>query len=213
MGKLSTPEWILGGYKSKEEFERKTGKKTTGKKEGKTYKVKVCPKCRNRDVSVLLGGEEGRGSRGWECKKCKWQGKTADEQEISEEEFLKLKEQKFFNILREFLTKLGFDKNDPFLIGIGRPWDEETESPILNKEENIEKYSDRIDNFFSKDYSIDVIYFSKKVVLIINIKNKNKLQIVSDLLWQFIDCIFSTKLSKKGFSLPWFQVEVPKINL
>ncbi len=94
MGKLSTPEWVLKGYKSKDEYEKKTGKKTTGKKEGgKTYKVKKCPKCGSRDVSVLLGGEEGKGSRGWECKKCKWQGKSPNEEEISEGEFLKLGEE------------------------------------------------------------------------------------------------------------------------
>ena len=57
MGKLATPEWILKGSKSKEEWERKTGKKAGGKKEGKSYKVKACPKCGSKDVSVVLGGE------------------------------------------------------------------------------------------------------------------------------------------------------------
>ena len=95
MGKLSTPEWVLKGYKSKDEYEKKTGKKTTGKKEGgKTYRVKKCPKCGSRDVFVLLGGEEGKGSNGWECKKCKWKGKTVDEEEVSEDEFLKFMEEK-----------------------------------------------------------------------------------------------------------------------
>lgn len=96
MGKLATPEWILKGYKSKEEFERKSGKKTSGSssKAGKTYKVKKCPKCGSTSVSVVLGQEEGRGKSEWECKKCKWKGKDVDEKEVGEEEFMKIGEEK-----------------------------------------------------------------------------------------------------------------------
>lgn len=95
MGKLSTPEWVLNGYKSKDEWERKTGKKKSGeKKTGKTYKIKVCPKCESRNVNVIIGGEEGKGVKGWECKKCKWTGKEPSDQEVGEDEFLKIMEEK-----------------------------------------------------------------------------------------------------------------------
>jgi transposase-like protein len=91
MGKLATPEWVLKGYKSKDDYERKIGKKTVGKKvEGKTFKVKKCPKCGSKSVAVILGNEEGKGTKGWECKKCKWNGSVISEEEINEEEFLKL---------------------------------------------------------------------------------------------------------------------------
>ena len=94
MGKLSTPEWIIKGYKSKDEWERKTGKKPEGKKTGKVYRVKKCPKCGNRGVNVITGNEEGKGVKGWECKKCKWNGKEPSDEEISEDEFLEMMEAK-----------------------------------------------------------------------------------------------------------------------
>ena len=86
-GKLKTPAWIIEGYKSKEEYESSKGIKS--EKKGKSYKLRICPKCGGSNVNVVLGGEEGNGSRGWECKKCKWRGKDVDEKEMSEEEFLK----------------------------------------------------------------------------------------------------------------------------
>ena len=87
MGKLITPDWILKGYKSKEEYEKAKGIK--GKKSSeKFYKIKICPKCKGTEVGVLLGGEEGKGSKGWECSRCKWTGKNVDEKEVGEDEFL-----------------------------------------------------------------------------------------------------------------------------
>lgn len=88
MGKLTTPEWVIKGYKSREEWERKTGKKAEGKKSetGKMYKVKKCPKCGSTDVSVVLTGEEGKGTRDWECKSCKWKGRNIEEKELTEDE-------------------------------------------------------------------------------------------------------------------------------
>jgi hypothetical protein len=62
MGKLSTPDWILKGEK-----------KPSEKKKSKTFRVR----------------KEGRGSRGWECKSCKWKGKRPDEKELPEDEFMK----------------------------------------------------------------------------------------------------------------------------
>lgn len=94
MGKLETPEWIRKGYDSKADWEKANGKKVTPKKSGKMYKIKICPKCGSNNVVVVLGGEEGRGSRGWECKKCKWTGKNVNDKEVSEDEFLKLEEGK-----------------------------------------------------------------------------------------------------------------------
>jgi len=93
MGKLATPEWVLKGYKSKEEHDKKMGKKTSGgKPTGKVYKVKKCPKCGSTKVGIVLGQEEGKGKSEWECKKCKWKGRDIDEKKINEEEFLKLGE-------------------------------------------------------------------------------------------------------------------------
>lgn len=93
MGKLSTPDWIREGYDSKEDYEKAKGIKSSSKK-GKFKKIKVCPKCGTSEIRVILGGEEGKGSRGWECLKCKWKGKEADEKELNEEEFLKFIEEK-----------------------------------------------------------------------------------------------------------------------
>ncbi len=87
MGKLKTPDWVLEGYKSKNEYERAKGIKNKSVKE-KSYKIKICPKCKSSNVRVLLGGEEGKGSKRWECLKCRWNGKSVNEKEISEDEFL-----------------------------------------------------------------------------------------------------------------------------
>ncbi|MBI4116934.1 hypothetical protein HY449_04280 [Candidatus Pacearchaeota archaeon] len=95
------------------------------------------------------------------------------------------KEQKFFEIVRKFLWKLGFEE-DKYLLGYGRPWEESTEEPILNKENNIKKYVNKIDNYRNKNYSVDIIYFDKEVVLIINSKT-NKQQVISKVLDEFID--------------------------
>ena len=88
-GKLTTPEWIKEGYKSKEEYERKKEIKTKKKDAGKKkYRVKKCPKCGSTEVSVVLTGEEGKGAREWECKACKWRGRIIEEKELTEDEFL-----------------------------------------------------------------------------------------------------------------------------
>ena len=104
MGKLATPEWIREGYDSKEDYEKirqkaeplanlsKLGqvKSIDNKnKSKKTFKIRECPKCRSNDVSVVLGGEEGKGSNGWECHKCSWEGKNIIEKELNEDEFMK----------------------------------------------------------------------------------------------------------------------------
>jgi transcription elongation factor Elf1 len=91
MGKLKTPEWILEGYSSREEWEKDQEKKS-GKKQKGNFKLKCCPKCGSLEVSVILVGEEGKKADMWECKKCKWKGKNIDEKFFSEEEYLKLLE-------------------------------------------------------------------------------------------------------------------------
>jgi uncharacterized ferredoxin-like protein len=78
--KIETPDWILKGEGA--EKNKKTAK-------GKTFSIRECPKCRGDDVRVVLGGEEGKGSQGWECAKCGWKGKNISEKELSEEEFMK----------------------------------------------------------------------------------------------------------------------------
>ncbi|MCR4327770.1 MAG: hypothetical protein NUV46_04290 [Nanoarchaeota archaeon] len=76
--KIKTPDWILKGEKPE---------KT--KKKGKTFKVRKCPKCNSYDVSVVIG-EVGV----WQCKECKWKGRTPKEEELDEEEFMKYLDEK-----------------------------------------------------------------------------------------------------------------------
>lgn len=88
-GKLATPDWILEGYDSPQEYAKAKGidKK---KKEGKVFKIRECPKCGSDDVGVVISGsdsEEG-GGKEWECRKCKWNGKNIKEKELSEEELM-----------------------------------------------------------------------------------------------------------------------------
>ena len=100
MGKLTTPDWILKG-KPKPKTEKtsttsssKIGQSKEKNKLGKTYKLRVCPKCGSDDVGVMLVGQEGKRADNWECKKCKWNGKDIAEKEISEDEFLERAEKK-----------------------------------------------------------------------------------------------------------------------
>jgi hypothetical protein len=88
MGKVNTPAWILEGYDSEDAYNKKKGVKAK-KKEGKTFKIRKCPKCGSDKVNVLLGKEEGRGTGEWACTKCKWIGKNIKEDEVTEEEFMK----------------------------------------------------------------------------------------------------------------------------
>jgi len=108
--KIKTPEWVLKGYNSEKEYLEKTGKgKSSIKLKGRTFKIKKCPKCKSRDIKVVLTGKEGseeddsttsfassqsKGKGEWECKKCKWRGKDILEEEVSEDEFLEYLESK-----------------------------------------------------------------------------------------------------------------------
>ena len=92
--KLATPDWIKEGFDSPQEYAKSKGSKggKVAKKKSsdeKTFKLRLCPKCKSDNVNVVLTGEEGKGAKEWECKKCKWTGKNIDEKELTEEEFMK----------------------------------------------------------------------------------------------------------------------------
>jgi len=87
--KVKTPDWILEGYDSPEEYAKATGKKAEKKVKEKMYRLKVCPKCDSEDIGVILTGKEGESPDGWECRKCKWKGPEPEEIKLNEEEFLK----------------------------------------------------------------------------------------------------------------------------
>lgn len=92
--KLSTPDWILEGYDSPDEYEKAKGIKKEKKKKGKTFNIKECPECGSDDVGVVLGGVEGKGSKGWECHKCGWNGPDIVEKELTEDELMKYLDEK-----------------------------------------------------------------------------------------------------------------------
>jgi hypothetical protein len=93
--KLATPEWILEGYDSEEEYEKTHGVNKK-KKSGKTFKIKECPKCGSDNVGIVLSNsdaEEG-GGKEWECRKCKWTGRNIKEVELDEDEFMRYLDEK-----------------------------------------------------------------------------------------------------------------------
>ncbi len=88
--KLATPAWILEGYDSPEDYAKAQGKSVKKKKEGRVFKVRMCPKCGSENVGLVLSNsdaEEG-GGKEWECRKCKWIGDEVKEEELNEEEFM-----------------------------------------------------------------------------------------------------------------------------
>jgi hypothetical protein len=90
------------------------------------------------------------------------------------------KEQKLFSFLRKFLVDLGLKNAD----SIGIYVDEKTENYVWDKEDKIFEYNERIENFSNKEYSVDIIYFAKKVELIINSK-KDKQQEITKVLERY----------------------------
>ena len=93
--KLSTPQWILEGYDSEEEYNKSKGI-SSKKKDGKTFKIRECPKCGSDDVGLVLSesdSEEG-GGKEWECRKCKWHGSNVKEKELTEDELMKYLDEK-----------------------------------------------------------------------------------------------------------------------
>ena len=90
---MKTADWILEGFDSEEEYDKAKGVKTK-KKEGKTFRLRRCPKCNGDEVAVVLVGEEGKNKGEWECKKCKWVGADIKEDELTEDEFMKYLDEK-----------------------------------------------------------------------------------------------------------------------
>lgn len=94
MRKIQTPDWILKG-KEKSKFSQvrpasfKSSQSKKKKVAGKTFRIRRCPKCSSDKVNVVLTGEEGKSTKEWECKKCKWHGKNIEEEEFTEKEFMK----------------------------------------------------------------------------------------------------------------------------
>jgi len=95
--KLKTPEWIIQGYDSLEEYNKAKGIKSKKKEPKaqnsgvKTFKIRRCPKCGDKDVEVVIG-EEKKGK--WKCKKCGWIGANINEKELTEDEFMKYLDEK-----------------------------------------------------------------------------------------------------------------------
>jgi len=92
-----------------------------------------------------------------------------------------LKQQKIFRFLREFLVELGLKNAN----SIGLYYDEEKDNYVWDKEDKISEYDEIIENFSNKQYSVDIIHFSKRVELIINSK-KNKQQEISEILEKYV---------------------------
>jgi DNA-directed RNA polymerase subunit M/transcription elongation factor TFIIS len=90
--KLKTPDWIIEGYASPEEYAKAKGNPAPEKKEGKTFKIRECPKCGSDNVGITLSNldseEESNTGRQWECRKCRWTGKDIRERELTEDELM-----------------------------------------------------------------------------------------------------------------------------
>ncbi len=88
--KLSTPTWILKGFGSEADYNKSKGI-SKEKKEGKTFKIKECPKCGSDEIGLVLSNsdsEEG-GGKEWGCRKCGWTGSNVVEKELTEDKFMK----------------------------------------------------------------------------------------------------------------------------
>ena len=95
--KLATPDWIKEGYDSPEEYNKAKGI-SNKKKKGKIFKIRKCPKCGSDNVAIVLSNsdseEQTNTGKQWECKKCKWTGKNIEEEELTEDEFMKYLDEK-----------------------------------------------------------------------------------------------------------------------
>ena len=76
--KLKTPDWVLKGEKKPREEEK-----------GKTFKIRLCPACASKNVSVVLGEKHM-----WQCNDCSFKGTEIIEKDVSEEEFMKYLDEK-----------------------------------------------------------------------------------------------------------------------
>ena len=85
--KLSTPAWITEGFDSPADYAKAKGIKK--EKKGKTFKIKLCPACASKNVSVVLGEKYM-----WKCNDCSFRGTEIIEKDVSEEEFMKYLDEK-----------------------------------------------------------------------------------------------------------------------
>ena len=94
------------------------------------------------------------------------------------------KEQKFFEIVRAILKDIGYPVIE--WKGYGRPVDKKFREPIFSKEEKIEEYVDKMQNFgFKGKEHIEIIFGKDKVFLMIHTK-KDKQQRFSKIIDKFI---------------------------
>ena len=122
--KLKTPDWILEGFDSKEEYLKKKGKKSKSvkkkvKKGKKTFSIKVCPKCESKNVRVVVG-EDAVGV--WECCKCNYEGKDFEEKELNEKEMMEMLDAKMSESEDEHL---GHNQEPTLIIGSRHEEEEE----------------------------------------------------------------------------------------
>lgn len=81
------------------------------------------------------------------------------------------KVQEFFSFMLNVLLGLGFKENGD-ITGFGRPCGNERQKPIWWKEFdiNLSIFDQKLINFSNKEYSIDIVFFSEKIVVIFNHK-------------------------------------------
>lgn len=103
--KLATPEWLLKGFKTEEEYLKKKGIKIEKKERG-VFKLRLCPKCGSDEMSVV--GKER--SKEWKCKKCGWTGTGIKEKAVTEEEFMEYLDKKHVELPDEDELKKDFKK-------------------------------------------------------------------------------------------------------
>ncbi|MBS3095011.1 hypothetical protein J4474_05070 [Candidatus Pacearchaeota archaeon] len=104
--KIATPDWILEGFDSEEEYNKKKGIKVKKQKKG-VFKLRLCPKCGSDEVIIVVGKERGKE---WECKKCGWRGMNVKEKDLTEEEFMEYLDKKNVELPDEDELKKDFKK-------------------------------------------------------------------------------------------------------
>jgi len=90
-------------------------------------------------------------------------------------EYVFPKKQQFFKMMRNVLAKFGFDWYE--IENLGRPWDEKIKDFALDKELKIKEVVEEIDSYDNEKFSVEIIYFSHKIYLIINSKEDEQKKI------------------------------------
>lgn len=97
-------------------------------------------------------------------------------------EYLFPKEQQFFIIIRKLLEELNFDWEDFETFGFETDEDDD----VTKNEVDIKSIKDEINNFTNKDYSIDIIFLSKKIHVIIN-SHSDKQNEIANILNKYLE--------------------------